>query len=146
MNWINVKYKLPNIGDWVIAEGIADRRNAKEEKIIAVVQFEYYEPSQKYFWSILTSGCGCCDSSLKNVSHWMPLPDAPSQNSMTEGWYDATKVSPEESGLYDVCYEATDLSRRQCGREWFIEDAWVMHPLAISSDIIYWRPLPQPPK
>ena len=64
---------------------------------------------------------------------------------MTE-WISVKKALPSEDGLYEVCYEATDLSERSCGREYFISGAWIFQPPVFNLDIIYWKPLPEPPK
>lgn len=63
---------------------------------------------------------------------------------MTE-WIDVKEGLPTEDGMYEVCYEATQLSERCCGREWFIDGEWIPMPISCHLNIIYWMPLPKPP-
>lgn len=74
MEWISVKDRLPAIDDWVIARG-----SNRTEGITALVQYCYNDHIKMYFWNLLSSGCGCCDTSLKNVTHWMPEPKPPEE-------------------------------------------------------------------
>jgi hypothetical protein len=74
MQWNSVKEKLPNIGEWVLAYTPS---YFEEKNVIAVVKFEYLDHRKENYWSIFSSGCGCCDSGLSNVTHWMPLPKPP---------------------------------------------------------------------
>lgn len=61
-------------------------------------------------------------------------------------WISVKDQPPLCDGLYEVCYEATELFSRGCGREWFLDGKWVPEPLSFHLDIIYWMPLPEPPK
>lgn len=61
-------------------------------------------------------------------------------------WISVKDRLPSADGLYEVCYEATDLSERGCGREHFLGGEWCVTPMGWRLDIIYWMPLPEPPK
>lgn len=61
-------------------------------------------------------------------------------------WISVKDRLPDEDGMYEVCYEATQLSERCCGREWFIGGEWIPMPISCHLDIIFWMPLPEPPK
>lgn len=72
MNWISVKDRLPEINTVVIAYGSVDSEKRVEP--------QYYSKS-KYSDEIVFSepNCGCCSQiySLRDVTHWMPLPKDP---------------------------------------------------------------------
>ena len=61
-------------------------------------------------------------------------------------WISVRDRLPNKNGIYEVCYEATELSERCCGREWFIDGKWIPMPISFHLEIIYWMPLPEPPK
>jgi hypothetical protein len=61
-------------------------------------------------------------------------------------WISVRDRLPNKNGIYEVCYEATELSERCCGREWFIDGEWIPMPISFHLEIIYWMPLPEPPK
>lgn len=61
-------------------------------------------------------------------------------------WVAISDHLPSCDGLYEVCYEATELSSRECSREWFLDGKWVQKPFSFHLDIIYWMPLPEPPR
>jgi len=61
-------------------------------------------------------------------------------------WISVKDNLPLEDGIYEVCYERTEISERCCGREWFISGEWVPGPIHCHLAIIYWMSLPQPPK
>lgn len=71
MEWISVKYRLPEINQWILA--------SDGEFPGGLVQYCYNEHIGEYFWNFLSSGCGCCDTDMKNVTHWMPLPEPPKE-------------------------------------------------------------------
>jgi hypothetical protein len=72
--WISVKDKLPELGSRVLAYG----NDSDREFGITTVDYVKYSREQSPSWAMVSSGCGCCDSCL-NVSHWMPLPEAPNE-------------------------------------------------------------------
>lgn len=74
-DWIKVEDRLPAIEDWVIAHGY----NGHNRGITALVQYCYNDHTKRFFWNLLSSGCGCCDTDLENVTHWMPEPNPPEE-------------------------------------------------------------------
>lgn len=72
MNWIKCEDQLPMINQKVISF---------DGNIIAITYFETHSADHlekgDYWWNFLSSGCGCCDTDMKNVTHWMPLPNPP---------------------------------------------------------------------
>lgn len=71
MDWISVKDRLPEINQWVISYSPNFRSS------IAITQYE--KSTDESFWSLLSSGCGCCDGVMQNVTHWMQLPELPKE-------------------------------------------------------------------
>lgn len=69
MNWIKVEDQLPKIGQSVIST---------DGDLISRTSYEYNKHINEYYWPYFSSGCGCCDTQMKNVTHWMSLPDKPS--------------------------------------------------------------------
>lgn len=65
---------------------------------------------------------------------------------MNGEWIKTSEELPSRDGLYEVCYEETSISERCCGREYFIDGEWIYMPLTHHLNIIYWMPLPAPPK
>lgn len=63
MEWISVKDELPNVGDWVLVF-----TPVKEEGLIEIAMFDLVEG---FINPLMYMG------SFKNVTHWMPLPEAP---------------------------------------------------------------------
>lgn len=61
-------------------------------------------------------------------------------------WINVKDKLPTNDGIYYVCFESTELFSRSCGREWFLNGEWVQEPMGFHLDIIYWMPLPTPPK
>ncbi len=61
-------------------------------------------------------------------------------------WVSVKERLPIQDGLYEVCYEASELCETTCGREYFIDGSWVCTPISLALEIIYWMPLPEPPK
>jgi len=68
MNWISVKDKVPNLNAFVLST---------DGNLVSITSYEYNEHIQEYYWNYLSSGCGCCDKDMPNVTHWMPLPEPP---------------------------------------------------------------------
>jgi hypothetical protein len=68
--WISVKERLPQPGQAVISY------SEKAAYKIAITIYEEIQ-NQQYFWSYLSSGCGCCDDCQEGVTHWMMLPERP---------------------------------------------------------------------
>ncbi len=64
---------------------------------------------------------------------------------MTE-WISVKDRLPEKNGIYFVCYEETELSKRCIGYEWFSEGKWIVSPYGMDAKIIYWMLLPEPPE
>jgi len=73
MDWISVDDRLPEIGSHVLS--CCKRLDGCWE--ITRTQFLYNEYISSHFWNYFSSGCGCCDADMKNVTHWMPLPEPP---------------------------------------------------------------------
>jgi len=71
--WIKIEDKLPEINQWVISYG-SNGHNCP--KYIAMTQF-CYNANTGYYWNLLSSGCGCCDTDMKIVTHWMTEPNFP---------------------------------------------------------------------
>jgi len=61
-------------------------------------------------------------------------------------WISVKDRLPIKDGVYEVCYEESEISARCCGREYFIDGQWVVPPLAFNLEIIFWMPLPIPPE
>lgn len=74
--WIKCSDRLPNVNEWVLAFGNYGNGDTNG---IALTCYFFDEDKQKYYWKLLSSGCGCCDTDMKNVSHWMPEPKAPNE-------------------------------------------------------------------
>ena len=72
MEWISVKDRLPELDTWVLAY-------STKNDLIAC-SFRTIGNHFPIIWNLLSSGCGCCDSDLGDVTHWMPLPDKPNQS------------------------------------------------------------------
>lgn len=72
MKWIKVEDFLPNINQKVISFN---------GDYIAITFLETHDSKHlengRYWWNLLSSGCGCCDTDMKNVTHWMPIPENP---------------------------------------------------------------------
>jgi hypothetical protein len=68
MKWIKVSDQLPLQDQQVIST---------DGQLIASTIFQTSKIKNEYWWSFLSSGCGCCDTDMNNVSHWMPLPEKP---------------------------------------------------------------------
>ena len=68
MELIKCSDRLPELGESVLAIG--------KDGLIAVVHRYYYETTGNYY-ALLSSGCGCCDTGLVDVTDWMPLPASP---------------------------------------------------------------------
>lgn len=70
MEWISVKDQLPDLNSWVLST---------DGKCVAFTHFLYNDYSEENYWQYFTSGCGCCDTDMPDVSHWMPLPKLPKE-------------------------------------------------------------------
>lgn len=99
MKWISADEELPPEDAWILAYG--DARNAGSTRI-AVVQAAYRNGAF-YFWELLSSGCGCCDGEMEGVTHWMPLPDPPT-NLVETG---SELVGEADLGVVEKCYIET---------------------------------------
>jgi hypothetical protein len=66
--WIKCSEILPEIGVSVLST---------DGELIATTSMNYNDYTKEYYWSYFSSGCGCCDTDMKNVTHWMPLPSPP---------------------------------------------------------------------
>ena len=73
MNWIKCSERLPEINKWVLVYASGE----PDEKTITTSCFLTIDIRDRPIWNLLSSGCGCCDSDLTNVTHWMPLPEPP---------------------------------------------------------------------
>ncbi len=72
--WIKCSDRLPDVGKWVLVFS----EKSENEYIITSC---YLSTSIRYhvLWNLISSGCGCCDCDLQNVTHWMPLLDKPTK-------------------------------------------------------------------
>lgn len=75
--WIDIKDQLPKIGSWVIAFGKARNKEYDDEPSIAITRFGYNPHTKEHYYEYLSSGCGCCNADMREVTHWMPLPEKP---------------------------------------------------------------------
>jgi len=66
MKWISVKDRLPEIGDWVLVF-----TKVKDQSLIEIALLGMFEG---FFNPQLGIG------TMKNVTHWMPLPDGPDED------------------------------------------------------------------
>lgn len=75
--WIDLNESKPDCDQWVLCLG-----SSKEigDPPHAVACYKYYKGLKYCGFEYLSSGCGCCDTSMENVTHWMPLPSAPKHN------------------------------------------------------------------
>jgi len=69
--WINIVDCYPKLKQTVLAT---------DGHTIAVTTFNYNEHIDEFHWDFFSSGCGCCDDSMENVTHWMPLPLPPEKH------------------------------------------------------------------
>lgn len=76
MKWISVKDKLPFIGQMVLS---TEKCELEKEYFIALTCYEFDKKKEKNVWNYFSSGCGCCDTDMKNVEYWMPLPEVPEE-------------------------------------------------------------------
>lgn len=80
--WINVKDRLPESGTKVLAFGISNRDYTEipaEARSCEYAEWDYSDQGGKKAQSfgLLSSGCGCCDREMIEVTHWMSLPEPP---------------------------------------------------------------------
>lgn len=68
MEWISVKDRLPELDTFILST---------DGEIVATTIRQISDQDDEETWNYFTSGCGCCDSDMKNVTHWMPLPKPP---------------------------------------------------------------------
>lgn len=79
MNWIKITDRIPEVGSKILAFGILEGnleiRQCKYE------EWDYLSigGSKGSSFSLLSSGCGCCDGVIENITHWMPLPEVPKE-------------------------------------------------------------------
>lgn len=66
--WISIEDRLPDLNSFVLST---------DGELVAATVFLYNDHIKKYHWDYFSSGCGCCDTDMKNVTHWMPLPIPP---------------------------------------------------------------------
>jgi len=92
MRWINVLHKMPKLNQQILAYGQAysffDGLNS--EYIIAMSIYESDKERYKTNKPQWTFG----DGKLKNVTHWMPLPEKPKESSI--------KILENHSNEYDL--------------------------------------------
>ena len=74
--WIRVEDRLPEEGDDILAYGCAPGNNQYITMNVTYV----FDKEKRPIWRIVSSGCGCCDWPMVNVTHWMPLPEEPNEN------------------------------------------------------------------
>jgi len=79
-------------------------------------------------------------------SNWVCVCPDCNEYTQTWKWISVKERLPDSDGMYEVCYESTEISERCCAREWFIDGEWIPTSLTNHLDIIYWMPLPEPPK
>lgn len=82
--WIKVEDRLPELDSIVLALGICDIRYSERVREIRQCMYTYWDYTDKggskgSAFQLLTSGCGCCDSCLEEVTHWMALPKSPEE-------------------------------------------------------------------
>jgi len=70
MKWISTKNKMPNLNSMILST---------DGEKVAVTTLMYNDHIKKFHWEYLSSGCGCCDTDMQNVTHWMPLPEPPKE-------------------------------------------------------------------
>ena len=74
MEWTKCSDQLPNINQKVISYN---------GEYIAITYFESHSANHlekgEFWFNLLSSGCGCCDTDQKNVIAWMPLPNPPKE-------------------------------------------------------------------
>lgn len=68
-DWISIKDRLPEFDQTIIST---------DGDYIAITTFTKGH-GEFNFWQLLSSGCGCCDTDMGNVTHWMPLPKPPKE-------------------------------------------------------------------
>jgi len=68
--WTSVKDNLPKVSQDVLST---------DGEIVAATTYRYNPYINSYYWEYFTSGCGCCDSDMENVTHWMPRPLPPKE-------------------------------------------------------------------
>lgn len=73
MEWISVSEKLPSLDEAVLST---------DGDIVAVTIYKY--DMNVYQWDFFSSGCGCCDTDMKVVTHWMELPQPPKPETNTQ--------------------------------------------------------------
>lgn len=72
MNWINIKDKLPPIGQNVI---VYVPNGAWGPRVKALARFIRYEGAKEYYWDNHYGGNNT--HVQEAVTHWMPLPEPP---------------------------------------------------------------------
>ena len=86
MEWIGIKERSPKKDQKVLASGHVMHGDEVSEITLEVRACEYQtwdytkEGGRKDSqFALLQSGCGCCDTELRDVTHWMPLPPPPKE-------------------------------------------------------------------
>ncbi len=75
--WISVKDKYPAPEQWVLAYGNHHHHDGKYKSAVCLYDYCLKDGFATHYFELLTSGCTCCDDYLKEVTHWMPLPEKP---------------------------------------------------------------------
>jgi len=77
--WIKIFDKLPESGQRVLAFGIYNGKPEYEIRMCTYETWDYIERggTKGESFSLVSSGCGCCDLPLEKVTHWQPLPNPP---------------------------------------------------------------------
>lgn len=75
MKWISVKDRKPRIDENVLATD-----GCLVTRVQYIERLKFNSTEKCSYWMFFSSGCGCCDTYLENVTHWMPLPELPSDN------------------------------------------------------------------
>lgn len=94
MKWISVEDRLPDGNQYILSYG----KNHCGTPICLCI-YEILDHWQGF--SILQSGCGCCDEDHKNVTHWMPLPDSPDKNVASDNKKEPQNTAQPEKGRMD---------------------------------------------
>lgn len=75
MNWISVKEKLPEKDQQVLACGKFEDEDCNSIKTCSYETGLLNKRIMEWIFSY-----HCCPQKLTNVTHWMPLPEAPKGN------------------------------------------------------------------
>ncbi len=66
--WISIKDRLPKLRQTILST---------DGEVVAVTAYLYNDHTDSFFWKYFSSGCGCCDTDMQDVTHWMELPKPP---------------------------------------------------------------------